>query len=136
MIKLKVRTGENESLLDAPAWSNVTAFLTSPATITCGNKRYVQFQAILDPDYFGSNSPKLKDVTIKWTGATKVVDVSATMTKGPNYGICEVTVDGIPLTKGLRVDLEIYEDILGWGSTPKRLTSSMTTEIEPRNTGK
>ena len=136
MIKLKVRTGENESLVDAPAWSNITAFLTSPATITCGNKRYVQFQSILDPDYWGSYSPKLKDVTIKWTGATKVVDISATMTKGPNYGICEVTVDGNPLTKGLRVDLEIYEDILGWGSTPKRLTSSMTTEIEPRNTGK
>jgi hypothetical protein len=136
LIKLKVRTGINESLLDAPAWSNVTAFLSSPATITCGNKRYVQFQATLDPDYWGWNSPKLKDVTIKWTGATKVVDISATMTKGPNYGICEVTVDGNPLAKGLRVDLEIYEDIIGWGATPKRLTSSMTTEIEPRNTGK
>lgn len=136
LIKMKVRTGDNEYLSDAPAWSNITAFLSSPANITCGNKRYIQFQASLDPDYWGWNSPKLKDVTIKWTGATKVVDIAATMTKGPNYGICEVTVDGNPLAKGLRVDLEIYEDIVGWGETAKRITSAMTTEIEPRNTGK
>jgi type II secretory pathway pseudopilin PulG len=136
LIKIKVRTGSNESLSDAPAWSNVTAFLSSPANITCGNNRYIQFQAILDPDYWGWNSPKLKDVTIKWTGATKVVDIAATMTKGPNYGICEVTVDGNPLAKGLRIDLEIYDEIASWGPTPKVVTSSMTTEIEPRNTGK
>lgn len=137
-VKIKVRTGANADLSDAPNWTNVTAFLTSPANITCGNTRYVQFQAILNPDLAskGANSPKLKDVTIKWSGATKIVDVSATMTKGPNYGICEVTVDGQPLTKGLRIDLSIFKDITGWGKTGKRITSSMTTEIAPRNTGK
>lgn len=136
LLKLKVRTGVNSDLSDAPAWSNITAFLTSPANITCGNYRYVQFQASMDPDYWGWNSPKLKDVTIKWSGATKIVDIGATMTKGPNYGVCEVTVDGNPLAKGLRVDLQIFEDIVGWGADSKRITSSMTAEVEPRNTGK
>ena len=135
-LKVKVRTGASLDMTDAPNWTNVTAFLTSPANITCGNKRYVQFQAILDPDTYAYNSSKLKDVTVKWTGATKVVDVSAVMTKGPNYGISQVTVDGNPLTKGLRVDLTIYKDLTGWGSTNKQVTSSMTTEVEPRNTRK
>lgn len=136
LIKLKVRTGSLPNLSDAQAWSNVTSFLSSPATITCGNYRYIQFQARLDPDSGGWNSPKLKDVTIKWAGATKVVDVAATMTMGPNYGACEVTVDGNPLAKGMRVDLQIFEDIAGWNVVSNRITSSMTTEIEPRNTGK
>ncbi len=135
-IKIKVRTGVNSDLNDAPAWSNVTSFLTSPADITCGNTRYIQFQAILEPDSTYFKTPELRDVTIKWAGATKVVDVGAIMTKGPNYGICEVTVDGNPLAKGLQIDLEIYEEIVGWGATGKTLTSAMSTEIEPRNTGK
>lgn len=139
-IKMKVRTGTTSNLSDAPSWTNVTAFSSAPAGITCGNKRYIQFQAALDPDlasfYKGYNSPKLKDVTIKWAGPSKIVDIAATMTKGPNYGICEVTVDGQPLTKGLRIDLSIYKAIEGWGNVGKTNTSSMTTEISPRNTGK
>ena len=139
-IKMKVRTGAQADLSDAQPWTNISEFASSPATITCGNYRYVQFQAILNPDlatfYKGSHSPKLKDVTIKWAGATRVVDVGATMTKGPDYGICEVSVDGNPLTKGLRIDLTIFKEITGWGSTNKMITSSMTAEISPRNTGK
>ncbi len=135
-VKIKVRTGNQMDMSDATAWSNVASFITSPANITCGNKRYVQFQAILDPDSSGWNSPKLQDVTIKWSGDTKVVDVAATMTKGPNYGICEVKVDDKPLVKGLQIDLTIFKTITGWGTTDKQLTSSMSTEIEPRNTGK
>ena len=137
LVKIKVRTADNPDMSDAPAWSNITAFISSPASIsTYGNNRYVQFQAILDPDSGGWNSPKLRDVTVKWTGATKVVDIAAIMSKGPNYGICEVTVDGKPLAKGLRIDLSIFADIAGWNSGSNRITSTMTSEIEPRNTGK
>lgn len=137
LVRVKVRTATNPDMSDAPAWSNITAFISSPASISSyGNNRYVQFLAILDPDSGGWNSPKLRDVTIKWTGATKVVDVAAIMSKGPNYGICEVTVDGKPLAKGLRIDLSIFADIAGWNSGSNRITSTMTSEIEPRNTGK
>lgn len=141
-LRMKVRTDDNNAMTNAPNWTNasLTTFTSSPANITCGNKRYIQFQAALDPDigsvYRGKNSPKLKDVTIKWAGPSKIVDIAATMTKGPNYGICEVTVDGSPLTKGLRIDLSIFKDIKGWGNAGMTNTSSMTTEISPRNTGK
>lgn len=135
-IKIKVRTGNNSDMTDAAAWSNITAFISSPANITCGDKRYVQFQAILNPTSSGGETPKLQDVTIRWTGATRVVDVAAVMSKGPNYGICEVKVDDKPLVKGLQIDLTIFKTIMGWGPVAKQLTSSMSTEIEPRNTGK
>ena len=143
-IQIKVRTGTRPDLSDAPTWTNATAFSSSSSSgsgsISGLSGRYVQFQAVLNPDlsssYRGWNSPRLKDVAITWAGATKIVDIGATMTKGPSYGICEVTVDGNPLTKGLRIDLSIFKVIAGWGSTGKTNTSSMTTEISPRNTGK
>lgn len=134
-LKMKVRAATNEAMTDAPAWSNVTAMTTGGA-ITPGAKRYVQFQAILNPDSSGWSTPKLKDVAINWAAEPQVVDVGGTLTKGPNYGVVELTIDDKPLVKGLRVDLTIYEDITGWGRQARRVTSSMSTEIEPRNTGK
>jgi hypothetical protein len=56
---------------------------------------------------------------------------------GPDMGIFKVTVDGVPLIRGVTVDLEIFEDIGGFGGQDKRLTSYVRqVEIEPRNTGK
>ena len=81
--------------------------------------------------------PTLKDVAIRWTGANTVADIGGTVTKGPEYGIFDVYVDDRPLTKGLTVDLTIYEDVIGFGGDgSNRMTSTMSTEIEPRNTGK
>lgn len=134
-LKIKVRAGDDPQMTNAPAWSTVTG-MTMAGAITAASKRYVQFQAVLDPDTGGWNTPKLKDVTLRWTGGSKMVDVGAIMTKGPNYGICELTIDGKPLTKALSIDLTIFDDVNGgWESGPKRLTSSMTAEIDPRNTG-
>jgi hypothetical protein len=133
-LKIKVRTGSNEAMSGAPAWSNVTA-MVPPASLSPGNGRYVQFQALFSPDTSGWSTPKLKDLKIQWVGETRIVDIGATVTKGPNYGIVELTVDGRQLVKGIRVDLTIYKDVLGFGSTTKRLTSSMTAEVNPRNTG-
>lgn len=133
-LKIKVRTGDSLMMTNAPAWDSVTN-LTAGGTFPAPSRRFVQFQAILDPDSAGWSTPKLKDLTIRWAGTTKLVDVGAVMTKGPNYGICEVTIDGKPLTKGMRIDLTIFEDVLGWAAKSKRLTSSMTTEVDPRNTG-
>lgn len=136
-VGIKVRTATNSTMSDAPNWTNATTFTSSPANINCGNNRYVQFQAVFNPDPTNLTlSPKLKDVTIKWAGPTKIVDIAATMTKGPNYGICEVTVDSNQLSKGLRIDLSIFKDISGWGNAGMTNTSTMTTEISPRNTGK
>ncbi len=134
-LKIKVRTGDQSNLSDAQAWSNITG-AASGGTISPGARRFIQFQADMDPDSGGWNTPKLKDVTIKWAGETKVVDVAAIMTKGPNYGLCELSVDGKPLLRGLKINLKIFEDIPGWGRTTKQVTSEGSVEVEPRNTGK
>lgn len=136
-VGLKIRTGDNGDMSDALAWSNITA-ITSPGAIAPGNRRYVQFQAILNATNSGATAvvPSLKDVTIKWTGEQRVTDVGGTFTKGPGYGIFDLTVDGKPLVKGLTVDLTIFEDVFRFGGGSNRLTSSLTAEVEPRNTGK
>ena len=135
-VRLKVRTGDQADMSDAPGWTNVAAILT-PGGINPGNKRYVQFQAILTPNNAGTAVPKLKDVTIRWTGITRLTDVGGTITIGPDYGIMEVTVNNKPLIKGMTVDLTIYKDVAGFGGVgSNRLTSTITAEVEPRNTGK
>lgn len=135
-IKMRVRTGNQADLSDAPDWTNITA-MTSPGSINPGNKRYVQFQAEMFSGSGGWKIPKLKDVTIRWNGITRLTDIGGTLTMGPDYGIMEVTVDNKPLVRGMTVDLTIYKDVPGFGGRgSNRLTSTLTTEVEPRNTGK
>jgi len=134
-IGMKVRTGNQSNMSDAPGWSNVVA-MTSGGSISPSSKRYVQFQSTLTPSSGGWSTPVLKDVTIRWTGETRVVDVVGEMTVGPNYGISSLTIDDRPLLKGVKINLTIFKDVAGWTPGPMRLTSSMSTEIEPRNTGK
>lgn len=134
---MKVRTGAQEDMSDAPDWATVSAMTTSPADLNPGNKRYIQFQSLFTPDNSGNYTPKLKDVTIRWTGETKIVDIGAVMAQGPNYGVVDLTVDGVAPTKGIRIDLSIFESIQNWSSsTSKYVVSSATAEVEPRNTGK
>jgi len=133
-LSMKVRTGSSNDMSDATAWSNVTA-ITSPGTINPGDYRYVQFQAQLNPNSSGFSTPKLQDVTIKWPGPEQFVDIGGTFTKGPDYGIFELRVDDELLVTGLNIDLEIFKDCLGHlGMT--RLTSALTAEVTPRNTGR
>ncbi len=134
-VGVKVRTGNQLNLTDAPAWSNVAARASS-GSINPGNNRYVQFQAILNPDNTGWNSPNLKKVAVRWPGESRIVDLAAMATTGPDYGIWEVKVDGKSPVKGVTVDLTIYKDVPAFGGKSTRLTSSMVTEIEPRNTGR
>jgi hypothetical protein len=134
-LRLKVRTGSDENMSDALPWGSVAA-MTSPGAISPEAKRYVQFQVLMNPDGVGWATPRLRDAAIRWQGETKVTDIASTLTRGPNYGIVEMTVDGRPLTKGLTIDLTIYEDVVGLGTNSHRLTSSMIAEVEPRNTGK
>jgi hypothetical protein len=136
-LTLKIRSGNDPTLSDAQAWSNVTAYSSSPAAINPGNKRYFQFRAQLMPDSGGTQTPKLKDVLVTWPGETRLVDISGVFTKGPDYGITEVTVDGKQLARGIQANLTIYEDVRSsGGSSTTRLTSALSMEIEPRNTGK
>lgn len=133
---LKIRTGHQPDLSDAAAFSNLTA-MTSGGAINPGNKRYVQFQAVMTPGYGGWYVPSLKDVTIKWTGENRLADIGGAMTVGPDYGIWELKIDGQVLTKGVTVNLTIFRDLMSiGGGGSNRLTSASAIEVEPRNTGK
>ncbi|HRZ11662.1 MAG TPA: prepilin-type N-terminal cleavage/methylation domain-containing protein [Kiritimatiellia bacterium] len=133
---LKIRAGNQPDLSDAESFSNLTA-MTSGGAINPGNKRYVQFQAVMTPGYGGWYVPSLKDVTVKWTGENRLADIGGTMTVGPDYGIYELKIDDQVLTKGVTVSLTIFQDLMSaGGGGSNRLTSASVIEVEPRNTGK
>ena len=111
--------------------------MTSGGAISPGNKRYVQFQAVMTPGFSGWYVPSLKDVTIKWTGENRLADIGGAMTVGPDYGIYELKIDDQVLTKGVTVNLTIFKDLMSaGGGGSNRLTSASVIEVEPRNTGK
>jgi type II secretory pathway pseudopilin PulG len=133
---MKVRSDSNVMMTNAPAWSNVVA-VTSPGAVSPGNGRYVQVQAILRPyaAIWPSQTPILKDFTLTWQGTERLVEIGGAFTKGPDYGTFEVTVDGQPLRTGINVDLEIFDDVRGMKGT-QRITSSLVSEVVPRNSGR
>ena len=133
-IAIEVRTGNERDLSDAPAWSGGS--LNSSFAISANNKRYVQFQAILKPNNDGSITPKLRDVTIEWTGEERLVNIGGIFTKGTDYGIFEVSVDGNPLRSALIVELEIYkENVRGMNNENRTISSSLKVDMTPRNSG-
>jgi Tfp pilus assembly protein PilV len=141
---IRVRSDDNKEALKASTdWSsalsvNTLSQVTGTADISgTGNGRYVQFQGEFfsqptsgKSDYL--KSCVLKNVSIKWPGADRIVDISGYFTRRPNYGIFSVDIDGHALTKGL----EIRMDITGAVAPSKTVTRSLTVEAEPRNTGR
>ena len=135
-LRMKVRTANNEDMSDAPAWTGVTA-MTSGGPISPPSRRYVQVRCEMDSSSDGWSVPYMKDFKLKWTTESKVVDVGGTFTTGPDYGIYEVLVDDKQLVKGITIDLTIFQDVVGFrGAGSNRLTSTISGEIEPRNTGR
>jgi len=134
VLTMKVRTGSNSTMSDAPDWSSVPA-MSSPSIIAPGSGRYIQFLAILASDSTTSLSPKLKDVTITWQGETRVVDMQATFAKSPTSGIYEMRVDGARLVTGITVELQIFKEARGTGGN-RQLTSGLIAEVRPLNTRK
>lgn len=136
-LNLYARTGNAMDMSDAPDWSALTA-LVSPGAFANNTGRYIQFRAEMgtNPLLFPCPpSPKLIWVSFNWTGDTKLIDVSGYLTRGMDYAQCEVTVDGNPLVRAIRVDLEIYKDVRGINGGKERFTSSTSAEVFPRNTG-
>ncbi|MFH0907457.1 MAG: prepilin-type N-terminal cleavage/methylation domain-containing protein [bacterium] len=134
-VKMKVRSGNAEDMSDAPSWTNL-AWMASPGAISPGANRYVQYFAELLPTSGGAQTPKLKNVAIRFAGENTVVDIGGAVSKGPNYGIFELTVDGLKLQKGVTVAMQVYSDIGTPKGGTKRLVSKASVEVEPRNTGK
>ena len=134
-VAMRVRAGNQADLSDAPAWTYVTA-LSTAGSISPGASRFVQFQAQLRPDSSTWNSPKLRSVAVRWAGVTRAVDIGGTFSKGPDHGIWELTVDGNPLVKGCSMDMTIYKDMAVLNGATRRMISTVSMEMYPRNTGK
>lgn len=132
-VRFKVRTADNADMSDATAWGSVAT--NAMGSIDPGDRRYMQFQTIMTPSADGFRSPKLNDLSVGWTGVVSMVDIGGTLTMGPQYGVFKIEVDGVVITKCLTVDLEIYKDTAGFAGT-RRITSALSAEIQPRNTGK
>ncbi len=133
-LTMKIRTGNNKNLSDAQPWTNITA-MTSAGNITPGNKRYFQFLANLTPSAHGYYTPLLKDVTVRWSGVERYVDIGGIFTKGPDHGVFKIQVDGKDIKTGVRIDLEIFKTARGNAGENKKIISSLSSEITPRNTG-
>jgi len=133
-LNFKVRSGNAPDLSDADSFETLTSF-AYPRTVPASYNRYIQFQALMESDEKGLESPVLKDVAIGWAGQKQLVDVGGIFTKGPNYGVFEISIDGQPLRSALIVDLEIYKDTLTKNHENRRITSSLKVELTPRNSG-
>jgi hypothetical protein len=131
-IMMTVRTGSLPDMSDATDWSSISP-IGSPGPISPSSSRYVQFQATLYADSSYFDTPKLRDVQIDWPGDTRAIDVGGTFTKGPDFGVFQLLIDGKPLQAGIQVDLEIFRDARGYGGA-RRITSALTTEVQPLNT--
>ncbi|VGO12437.1 hypothetical protein PDESU_00989 [Pontiella desulfatans] len=133
-IAFKVRSGSQPDLSDADDWETITAF-TGSCRVPGRWERYVQFQTLLQSSSDGLYSPILRNVTIDWNGETQLVNIGGIFTKGPDYGTFEISVDGEPLRSALIIDLEIYDDVTLLDGKRRRITSSLKTELTPRNSG-
>jgi hypothetical protein len=137
-MQLFARTGNAADLSDAPDWDACTALTTQNGTFANNTGRYIQFRAKMGTSGAMLSfppTPKLVWVSFKWPGATKMLDVAGYLTRGIDYAQFEVTVDGQPLVRALKVDLTIYKDVRRISGGTERFTSFISAEISPRNTG-
>jgi len=131
----KIRSGDKDDLSDAPSWDSLSGSAVSGRSVEASYKRYIQVQAILTSSSDGLSTPKLKDFTIDWPGDLSLVNIGGIVTMGPDQGIVQLTVDGTPIQSALTIGLEIYKNIFSFKGKAKRISSSLDTEIRPRNTG-
>lgn len=136
-LSFKVRSGSQPDLSDTAGWNLISESSVNPHSVGASyNKRYIQFKALFTSDTAGTSTPLLKDVTIDWEGERQLVNIGGIFTKGPDYGMFEISVDGDPLRSALIVDLEIYKDVLVMNKESRRVTSSLKVDLTPRNSGK
>jgi hypothetical protein len=137
-MQLFARTGDAPDLSDAPAWDTLSPLTIKGAAFANNSGRYIQFRAKMGTVTTSTRfppTPKLVWVSFKWPGATKMTDVSGYLTRGIDYAQFEVTVDGKPLIRAIKVDLTIYKDARRISGGTERFTSFISAEVSPRNTG-
>lgn len=134
VLEMRIRTGDADDLSDAPDWDAVSTRTSGQALNE--NGRYAQVQARLLPGIDSRSTPRLKNFILDWAGPTQIVDIAVSGSVGPDHGIVELLVNDAPLFQGVTVDLTVFKDVQMGAAGTRRLTSSVLTEIIPRNTGK
>lgn len=159
-LRLYARSGNSLSangynIEDAPSWDTISPLSSTPPSggIAIGTGQYVQFRAQfesqishLPPDSgtitssptgpYRNDTPRLRWVRYTWPGEKKYVDVGGELLQGPDCGIFTVKVNGQELVRGVTMEIEIFKDIRGVGGKPLRITSAISAEVDPRNSGK
>ncbi len=131
-ISLLVRTSNDYLMTDAPDWSTLTPYTTNPLNLSSlDNNRYIQFQVLFNSAYPYDLLPKIDNCIIDWPGDTALVDISGYFSKGPQYGIFKLVVDGVQLVKGVEIYLAASQNYLG-----TTYNSALEAEVSPRNSGK
>ena len=161
-ITVFARSSDDEQMSGA-TWDSGSS--ANPHALTIGSGRYAQFRADLsltpfwtcidhtavsvsDAEYKDATPtttcstcgkslipavtpPWMDNVAIDWPGEAKMCDISGYFAQKPDYGIIKLTVDGKELTKGLEFNLTVSETLQS-----ETYEASLTSEIEPRNTGR
>lgn len=138
-LEIRIRSGSTDTMSDAGDWSAapVVSSAYSGMLTLLPAKPYVQFQLRMTAPADTLSTPMVRQVLINWTGQTRITDIGGQFTRGPSNGIWEVTIDGNQLKSGIQIDMELYRDVRGFRSAgQQRLTSFVSTEVMPRNTGK
>ena len=80
----------------------------------------------------GVDEPWLDNIKVTWQPpATIICDMSGYFAQDADYGIIKLLVDGQELMKGIEFNITTLGDVQG-----DPITSALTAEVEPRNTGK
>ncbi len=132
-IDIRLRSGDQRDLSDACAWEPYSYFQGYQDNYIGGiaGGRYVQYEALFRSSSPYQTTPKLRDTTITWHGATGLVDLVVGFARGPDYGIVKAEVNGQQFIKGIEVEMEIFKT--GPFGT-NRVAGLM--EVRPLNTGK
>lgn len=129
---MDVRSSDSSDMSSATSWDSVSK---GSSLTSVDGRRYIQFRATLTgPSAYTSDVsqfPYIDNVLIKWPGETSMCDISGYMMQGPDYGIARVSIDGQELIKGFMVRMSIKETFQN-----QDYEYALSTEIEPRNTGK
>lgn len=121
------RSSDDEEFLDDPPWQTFTG---SPGVISATSRgRYIQVRAQLTAQAPYFVTPKVKRFNVRWPGAQTVIDIGGYFSRNSDQGIIKLTVDGQELSKSLTVNLKAAQEYL-----QREFTSTVSSEIEPRNT--
>ena len=161
VFKMYARSGNSISdngydIVDASSWASLSPFANPPPSggVSAGTGRYVQFRTVLEsqkshlapdtgsitsssfPGPYHNDTPRLRWARFTWDGLKKYVEIAADLLQGPDCGIFTVKVNGQELVRGVTMEIEIFKDIRGVGGLPLRITSGISAEVDPRNSGK